>query len=135
MRRPCMAGRSNKYLDPSKVPLKKRGEDGNVWAVLVNITKLLLILAVVAAIVLWFLPVIHTMQEYRAEIDTNRVRNEEALAEQRRKRLEIEMLQTNPEYVERQARNKLNLARTGEVIFIFDPYSPENETNVPSSEP
>ena len=130
-----MAGRSNKYLDPSKVPLKKRGEDGNVWAVLVNITKLLLILAVVAAIVLWFLPVIHTMQEYRAEIDTNRVRNEEALAEQRRKRLEIEMLQTNPEYVERQARNKLNLARTGEVIFIFDPYSPENETNVPSSEP
>lgn len=126
-----MAGRSNKFLDPSKVPLKKRGDEGNVWAVLANITKLLLILAVVAAIVVAFLPVIHTMQEYRAQFAENQKLTEEALAEERRKRLEIEMLRTNPEYVDRIARMKLNLGKPGEMIFIFDPYRPENENAVP----
>ena len=35
---------------------------------------------------------------------------------------EIELIQRSPHYLERIARDRLNLAKPGEVIFRFDPY-------------
>jgi cell division protein DivIC len=117
-----MEGRS-KFLDPSKVPLKQR-IDGNIWATLVQVTQMLLILAVLAAMVLCFLPVIQTSQKLQA--DKTKVSQDIATALETSRRLQqqLELLKNNPLYIERNARDRLNLGRPGEVIFRFDPYQP-----------
>jgi cell division protein DivIC len=124
-----MAARS-KHLDPSKVPLRQRPQ-GNVWAVLVQITQFLLVLAVVAALVLCFLPVIQQSQRLQEQLETNKrlLSQEHDLLVQ--KRQEIELLKSNQDYVERLARDKLNLGRPGEVIFRFDSYQAEPDSPKP----
>jgi cell division protein FtsB len=126
-----MAGRS-KYLDPSKVPLKQRPQ-GNIWAILVQITQFMLLLAFVAALVLCFLPVIQEMHDQRERLEMAKNRTAEGQAAGENKRREIELLKHNEAYVLRLARDKLNLGRPGEVIFRFDPYRPEDEP--PSGHP
>jgi len=127
-----MAARS-KYLDPSKVPLRQRPQ-GNVWAVLVQITQFLLVLAVVAALVLCFLPVIQQSQRLQDQLDANRRLIESEKDQMIQKRDEIELLRSNEDYIERLARDKLNLGRPGEQIFRFDPYQPEQESSKPKPE-
>lgn len=96
--------------------------DGNIWATLVQVTQMLLFFAVLAVIVLFFLPVIQTSQHYQAE--KARLAREIAQAQEttRRLQLEVEQLKNNSSYIEGKARDKLNLGRPGEVIFRFDPY-------------
>jgi cell division protein DivIC len=111
----------SKFLDPSKIPLKQRVE-GNIWATLVHITQLLLVVAMIAAVGLWFLPVIQQSQRLQKESRDNAARIAQAMESNRRLQLEVELLKSNPLYVERLARDKLNLGKPGEVIFRFDPY-------------
>ncbi|MEM1059231.1 MAG: septum formation initiator family protein [Verrucomicrobiota bacterium] len=120
-----MAARS-KQLDPGAVPLRER--DGtSVWAVLTRLTQLLLLLAVVTAIFLWFFPVwqdLQKRQQQRAAVEA-RIAEETSLTDAHRE--EIHFLKNSPEYVERQARERLNLGRPGEVIFRFDSYAKSRE--------
>jgi len=78
------------------------------------------IVAAVIALVL-FLPAWH--RRHNMEIELQRLESEvirlESLEKQQRQ--EIEALKTDPSYVERTARNKLNLARPNETIFRFEP--------------
>jgi len=108
-------------LDPSKIPLKQRG-DGNIWATLIQITQLLLVVAMIAAVVLWFLPVIQQSQRLQQENRDNAAKIAQAMESNRRLQQEVALLKTNPLYVERLARDKLNLGKPGEVVFRFDPY-------------
>lgn len=119
---PVMAARSNrKQLDPGAVPLRER--DGtSVWAVLTRLTQLLLLAAVVTAIFLWFFPVWQELQARQQEREAVETRIEQETARSDQHREEIHYLKTSPEYVERQARERLNLGRPGEVIFRFDSY-------------
>lgn len=105
--------------------------DGNIWATLVQVTQMLLILAVFAAMVLCFLPVIQTSQKLQAE--KAKIAREIAQAQEtnRRLQLEVEQLKNNPLYIEQKARDKLNLGRPGEVIFRFDPYQNTPSANSP----
>jgi cell division protein DivIC len=59
----------------------------------------------------------HSMQLEIRRLDAEIVRQESLEKQQRQ---EIESLKTDPSYVERVARNKLNLARPNEVIFRFE---------------
>ena len=45
--------------------------------------------------------------------------------------MEIEALKTDPAYVERTARNKLNLVRPNEVIFRFEPETDDRASDEP----
>jgi cell division protein FtsB len=74
-----------------------------------------------AAALLLFWPQFQRRQEMQRELerlDSELIR-QEALEKQQRQ--EIELLKTDPTYVERTARNKLNLARPNEIIFRFEP--------------
>lgn len=115
-----MEGRS-KFLDPSKVPLKQR-MDGNIWATLVQVTQMLFILAGIAAMVLCFLPVIQTSQ--RLQTEKARISRDmaDAMDDNHRLQQQVDLLRNSQLYIERQARDRLNLGRPGEVIFRFDPY-------------
>lgn len=107
--------------------------DGNIWATLVQVTQMLLILAVFAAMVLCFLPVIQTSQKLQAE--KQKIAREIAQAQEtnRRLQLEVEQLKNNPVYIERIARDRLNLGRPGEIIFRFDPYQNTPSANTPGN--
>src|SRR5262249_54085170 len=119
-RQQCMAELS-KLLDPARVPLKKRAM-GNIWAKLISVTQFLLMLCVVAAIALWFLPVIQKTKKLRQEKADNARKIAAALEQNKQLQQEVELLKTDPVYVERLARDRLNLGKPGEVIFRFDPY-------------
>ena len=58
-----------------------------------------------------------SMQMEIQRLDTEIIRQEKLEKDQRQ---EIESLKTDPSYVERTARNKLNLARPNETIFRFE---------------
>lgn len=124
-----MAGRSNsKQLDPGAVPLRER-DGSSVWGVLTRLTQLLLLLAVVTAIFLWFFPVWQELQARQSERAAVEARIEQETARTDSHREEIHFLKTSPEYVERQARERLNLGRPGEVIFRFDSYETSRQLN------
>ena len=59
----------------------------------------------------------HTMQTELQRLDTEIIRQENLEKQQRQ---EIDALKTDPSYVERTARDKLNLARPNETIFRFE---------------
>ncbi|HUK82208.1 MAG TPA: septum formation initiator family protein [Verrucomicrobiae bacterium] len=70
---------------------------------------------------LLFLPLLqrrHTMQMELQRLDAEIIRQEQRETQQKQ---EIEALKTDPTYVERTARDKLNLARPNETIFRFEP--------------
>lgn len=123
-----MEGRS-KFLDPSSVPLKQRSEGGG-WKALLQITQALLVLAMIAAIFVCFLPVIRQSQRLQQQKEENAQRIAEANRINRQLQQQFELLKNNPEYIERTARDKLNLGRPGEIILRFDPYS-TNSTSLP----
>ncbi len=71
--------------------------------------------------VMLFVPALarrHSMQREIQRLDAEIARQENL---ERQQRQEIEALKTDPSYVERVARDKLNLARPNEVIFRFEP--------------
>jgi cell division protein DivIC len=112
---------SSKLLDPGSVPLKRR-PSGNVWAKLIRVMQGLLGAALVAGLVAVFLPVIRQVQrleETRAGISRD---SDAAQAANRQLTRQFDLLKSNPEYIERIARDRLNLGKPGEIIFRFDPY-------------
>lgn len=114
---------SSRRLDPGDVPLRRKG-GGNVWAKLAQITQWLVIAVVFAALFACFLPVIRQVQKLQDDKRKQAGAIAAAQAENRQWNRQIDLLRTNPEYIERIARDKLNLGKTGEIIFRFDPYPP-----------
>ena len=118
-----MEARSSRFLDPNAVPLKRRPE-GNVWAKLVQLTKWFLLFAVCALLLVVFLPVLNNAQRYkdRKEELQHRILADKDHYAQLSK--DLELLKVDPDYLQRIARDKLNLGKPGEMIFRFDPYPP-----------
>ncbi|MDE1172005.1 MAG: septum formation initiator family protein [Verrucomicrobium sp.] len=119
---------SSKLLDLGSVSLRRRAT-GNIWAKLARITQLLLALGVVAVVLACFLPVIRQVQRLQAEKE--RLAQLIALEQSsnRQGNRQFELLKSNQEYIERIARDRLNLGKPGEVIFRFDPYSAKGKAN------
>ena len=78
------------------------------------------IVAVGVALLL-FVPLIHRSRAMQREV--RRLDSEIAQQEsvEKKQKTEIEALKTDAAFVERTARNKLNLARPDETIFRFEP--------------
>jgi cell division protein FtsB len=92
-----------------------------LWARLQSLGFFVFVAIVGSGIVLLFVPLLHqrhAMQREIARLDRE-IEQQEAL--EKKQKTEIEALKTDASYVERTARNKLNLARPSEVIFRFEP--------------
>jgi len=77
------------------------------------------IVAVAVALVL-FLPAWHLRHSMEVELQRLEAENIRLESLEKQQRQEIEALKTDSSYVERTARNKLNLARPNETIFRFE---------------
>jgi cell division protein DivIC len=93
----------------------------NLWTKLQSLGFLVFVGIVGCGVVLLFLPLLHqrhVMQQDIARLDRE-LEQQDAL--ETKQKTEIEALKTDPGFVERTARNKLNLVRPNEVIFRFEP--------------
>lgn len=91
-----------------------------VWSRLNRLLCLLLLASAILLVGAWYRPLIRENTEKRKvllRLD-NEIKTEEAAL--RQKRITVDALRNDPKTVERLAREKLGLARTGETVVHFD---------------
>ena len=94
--------------------------DATIWQRLNSILRVLLLLAVVLIIVSLFLPQSKRLAQSRAEIENLQGQvSEQKLALARQNR-EVNLLKTDPTYLETIARDRLDLMKEGETIFRLE---------------
>ena len=112
---------SPRFLDPSSIPLKRQS-GGNIWSTLVPVIQGGIVLGLVAVLAVFFVPVINTEKGYQDE--NAKLQNQIRDADEERAQLELETqhMKDDPLYVERVARDKLNMGKPGETVIRFDKY-------------
>jgi cell division protein FtsB len=88
--------------------------------------KLIMTIPLAITILFLFVPQAQEMAQRQSKRDEMlaKIRQEQQI--QIDLQQEIELIQRSPHYLERIARDRLNLAKPGEVIFRFDPYPSSN---------
>jgi cell division protein FtsB len=95
--------------------------EATVWQRLNSVLRVLLVLALVLVIVSLFLPRSKKLTQSRAEIDRLQGQvNEQKILLARQTR-EVNLLKTDPTYLETMARDRLDLMKDGETIFRLEP--------------
>jgi cell division protein FtsB len=91
-----------------------------------RVLHILVIVAVLILLICWFLPLIKERQKQQSTVQALKesVAGERALYNKQSKKLSL--LQTDPNYLELLARDKLDLMKPGETIFRMDTL-PEGE--------
>jgi len=91
-----------------------------IWDKLTKLVLFLLFIAGLLAVFFWYLPLIDKNRRYRKEVLSldARIVEQEKMAHQLKN--SIDALQNDPRIVERLAREKLNLARTNEMVVRFE---------------
>jgi cell division protein DivIC len=92
-----------------------------LWGKLQSLGFFVFVGIVGCGVVLLFVPLLHQRHEMQQEIARLDSELEQQDALEKKQKTEIEALKTDSSFVERTARNKLNLARPSEVIFRFEP--------------
>jgi cell division protein DivIC len=96
----------------------------NIWPRLQSLGFAVFAGVVALGVGMLFLPILkqrYNLQQEMLRLDRE-IERQETL--ERQQKTEIEALKTDRAYLERTARNKLNLARPGEIIFRFEPPPP-----------
>jgi cell division protein FtsB len=95
--------------------------EATVWQRLNSVLRVLLTVAVVLVIVSLFLPLYKKRGQSQNEIDNlqNQVNEQKTLLA--RQTREVNLLKTDPTYLETMARDKLDLMKDGETIFRIEP--------------
>jgi cell division protein FtsB len=94
--------------------------EATVWQRLNSILRVLLILALVLVIVSLFLPQSKKLTQSRAEIDKLQGQVTEQKILLARQTREVNLLKTDPIYLETMARDRLDLMKEGETIFRLE---------------
>ena len=95
--------------------------EATVWQRLNRVLRVLLVLAIVLVIVSLFVPPYKKLALSRGEIETlqNQVNDQKMLLA--RQTREVNLLKTDPVYLEIMARDRLDLMKEGETIFRLEP--------------
>jgi len=94
--------------------------EATVWQRLNSILRVLLVLAIALVIVSLFLPQAKKLSQSRTEIENLQTQvNEQKILLARQTR-EVNLLKTDPSYLETMARDRLDLMKEGESIFRLE---------------
>jgi cell division protein FtsB len=105
--------------NPSYGDFRARRE-ATVWQRLNSVLRVLLLLAAILVIVSLFLPLYKKMGQGRLENENLQSQvNEQKMLFARQTR-EVNLLKTDPAYLETMARDKLDLMKEGETIFRLE---------------
>jgi cell division protein FtsB len=95
--------------------------EATVWQRLNSVLRVLLVLAAVLVIVSLFLPPYKKLTQSRTEIENlESQRNDQKILLARQTR-EVNLLKTDPTYLETLSRDRLDLMKEGETIFRLEP--------------
>jgi cell division protein FtsB len=94
--------------------------EATVWQRLNSILRVLLILALVLVIVSLFLPQSKKLTQSRTEIENLQGLVNEQKTLLARQTREVNLLKTDPSYLETMARDRLDLMKEGETIFRLE---------------
>jgi cell division protein DivIC len=90
------------------------------WGKLQSLGFFVFVAIVGCGIALLFVPLLHQRREMQQDIAQLDREIEQQDTLEKKQKTEIEALKSDSSYIERTARNKLNLARPNEVIFRFE---------------
>jgi cell division protein FtsB len=123
MTTPCTAVRCAKV---DQIDFRARRE-ASVWQRLNRILRVLLVLAVWLVIMSLFVPPYKKLRQSRSEIDNLQARVNEQKVLLARQNREVNLLKTDPTYLETIARDRLDLMKEGETIFRLEPAQPKSK--------
>lgn len=94
--------------------------DLGIWDKLTKVVIFLLVLAIILAVAIWYLPLIQKNERFRREV--LRLEEQKRKEEQTSKQLKasIDALRYDPKAVERLARERLGYAKPDEKVIIFE---------------
>lgn len=95
--------------------------EATVWQRLNSILRLLLAIAVLLVIVSLFLPLSKKRTQSQVEIDRLQAQVNDQKTLLARQTREVNLLKTDPVYLEVMARDRLDLMKEGETIFRLEP--------------
>jgi cell division protein FtsB len=104
--------------------------DLGIWDRLTRLILFLIVLAGLAAVVVWYLPLIKRNERMRKEVLQLDTLIEQEAQQARKLKADIDA-QRDPRTVERLARERLNYTRTNETVIRFQAPA----TNPPSASP
>ena len=107
----------------------------NLWARLQSLSFVVFVGIVGCGVVLLFLPLLrqrHVMQQEMLRLDGEISRQEQT---ERQQKSEMDALKGDSTYLERTAREKLNLARPNETIFRFETPSTTSSSSTTTRAP
>ena len=92
----------------------------NIWDHLTRVVIVLIALACLLAVGIGYLPVIKQNQRMRQDVQQKESEIRKLEEENRRLKASIEAMRSDPQTVERTARQKLGYARPGETVVRFE---------------
>ncbi len=95
---------------------------GTVWAKLSHLLGIGILLAGGALLLTAFWPLVQQID--RLERQKQQIQHQVAVEQGRNRELNLqfELLQSDPNYLTRIARDRLSMGKKGEIIFRFDPF-------------
>jgi cell division protein DivIC len=112
----------SKLFDPQSIKIGPLGKDWHQYLPWVYVAIVLVSLALVSAL---FWPVLQRTIHLQKQKEALQINIEKGQIDTMKVQDELARLQQDPDYVERLARDVLNLGKPGETIFRFPPYAPE----------
>jgi cell division protein FtsB len=102
--------------------------EATVWQRLNRVLRTLLAVAICLVIISLFLPPYKKLKQSRAEIEKLQAAVSEQKLVLNRQNREVNLLKTDPTYLETIARDRLDLMKEGETIFRFEqPRAPKGK--------
>ncbi len=95
--------------------------EATVWQRLNTILRFFLVIATVLVIVSLFLPPYKKLTQSRSEIENLQTQVNEQKTLLARQTREVNLLKTDPTYLETLARDRLDLMKDGETVFRLEP--------------
>ena len=95
--------------------------EATVWQRLNRVLRVLLVVAVVLVILSLFVPPYKKLAQSRNEIENLQTQVSEQKILLARQNREVNLLKTDPTYLETIARDRLDLMKEGETIFRLEP--------------
>jgi cell division protein FtsB len=105
--------------------------EATIWQQLNRVLKALLVLASLLVLLTLFLPHHKKLTQSRAEIETLQAQVTEQKMLLARQNREVNLLKTDPGYLETIARDRLDLMKEGETIFRLEPPKPKAKLATP----
>jgi len=92
--------------------------DFGIWGTIRKAAIGVIVVALMCGLAAWYIPIVNQTSTYQKEIEIKKEALKKQLEKQQQYREEIQAFRTDPEVVEKAAREKLNLVKPNSVLAV-----------------